>query len=64
MSGGTNDAGQKYPDEDYGNKVLYCGTDSTNGSPTEFTNIMKASINNKPVRLVGLKFLAEVSDLC
>ncbi|KAK3710483.1 hypothetical protein LTR37_010326 [Vermiconidia calcicola] len=52
MSGGVNSAGQKYPDEDYGDIVLYCGTDSDNGAPTDYTQKMLDSIGNNPVRLL------------
>ena len=34
MSGGEDSQRLKYPDEDHGDVVLYCGTDSDNGEPT------------------------------
>jgi len=48
MSGGHD-----YPDEDNGDKVLYCGTDSTDGSVTEPTRRMLENVENgKHVRLI------------
>lgn len=52
MAGGKNDSGEKYPNEDSGEEVKYCGTDSTDGKPTQNTSIMLASIGKEPVRLI------------
>lgn len=42
-----------YPDEDYGDVIKYCGTDSTNGTITDRTQMLIDSLNNeKPVRLI------------
>lgn len=53
MSGGHD-----YEDEDYGEEVLYCGTDSDNGAVTDFTRLMLESVNNQPVRLIRSHNLA------
>ncbi|KAK5111601.1 hypothetical protein LTR85_011830 [Meristemomyces frigidus] len=48
MSGGHD-----YPDEDHGNVVLYCGTDSNDGSVTGPTKrMLESEENGKPVRLI------------
>lgn len=47
ISGGHN-----YPNVDDGDEVLYCGTDSDDGSITDFTQRMLESVNNQPVRLI------------
>lgn len=48
MSGGHD-----YPDEDHGDHVLYCGTDSSDGTPSEKTQLLLENVNNgKPVRLI------------
>ena len=52
MSGGLDAGGRPYPDQDEGDVVLYCGTDSDNGAVTPGTQRMLESINNHPVRLI------------
>lgn len=52
LAGGKNDLGEKYPNEDKGDEVHYCGTDSTDGKPTYNTSVMLASVNKRPVRLI------------
>ncbi|KAK3674145.1 ubiquitin-like with PHD and RING finger domains 2 [Recurvomyces mirabilis] len=48
MSGGHD-----YPDEDHGDWVKYCGTDSTDGSVTEPTHrMLESEKSGKPVRLI------------
>ena len=48
MSGGGD-----YPDEDHGDTVLYCGTDSTTGRPSEYTShMLESERNGTPVRLL------------
>ncbi|TKA77733.1 hypothetical protein B0A55_04177 [Friedmanniomyces simplex] len=48
MSGGHG-----YEDEDHGEWVLYCGTDSTDGSVTEATQrLLESEGNGKPVRFI------------
>ena len=42
-----------YPDEDRGDEVLYCGTDSDNGTVTDRTQLLLDSIESKnPVRFI------------
>lgn len=51
--GGWNPNGKPYPDEDHGNWVLYCGTDSKDGRITENTQMMlDAERSGQPVRLI------------
>ncbi|KAK0354686.1 hypothetical protein LTR94_011397 [Friedmanniomyces endolithicus] len=46
-------AGHGYEDEDHGEWVLYCGTDSKDGTVTDYTQRMLESVENgKPVRLI------------
>ncbi|GAB7366587.1 hypothetical protein MBLNU230_g8573t1 [Neophaeotheca triangularis] len=52
MSGGKDSEGCAYPDKDEGDTVLYCGTDSKTGEPTEHTRRLLESVNNHPVRLI------------
>ena len=48
MSGGHD-----YPDEDHGEWIKYCGTDSTDGSVTEPTQrMLESQKSGKPVRLI------------
>ncbi|KAK1073383.1 hypothetical protein LTR74_001792 [Friedmanniomyces endolithicus] len=48
MSGGST-----YEDEDHGEWVLYCGTDSKDGTATELTQRMLESVENgEPIRLI------------
>lgn len=50
MSGGSDN---KYEDEDHGDWVLYCGTDSSDGSITEPTQrMLESETNEQPVRLI------------
>ena len=46
--------GHEYPDEDHGEWVLYCGTDSTTGASTDNTKLMIDSMEKggRPVRLI------------
>lgn len=45
--------GHSYPDIDNGNEVLYCGTDSTDGNVTEYTQRMiESAEGDQPVRLI------------
>lgn len=44
--------GHDYPDKDYGNEVWYCGTDSTDGAATAYTQLMLDSVDSQPVRLI------------
>ena len=45
--------GHDYPDIDNGAEVYYCGTDSTDGSATGYTQLMLESADNgNPVRLI------------
>ncbi|KAK1064035.1 hypothetical protein LTR12_015176 [Friedmanniomyces endolithicus] len=46
-------AGHGYEDEDHGEWVLYCGTDSKDGTVTDYTQRMLESVENgKAVRLI------------
>ncbi|TKA47688.1 hypothetical protein B0A54_02062 [Friedmanniomyces endolithicus] len=46
-------AGHGYEDEDHGEWVLYCGTDSKDGTVTDYTQRMLESVENgKPVRFI------------
>ncbi|KAK4899918.1 hypothetical protein LTR27_002679 [Elasticomyces elasticus] len=46
-------SGQGYDDEDHGEWVLYCGTDSTDGKITEATSrLLESRDNGKPVRFL------------
>ncbi|KJX92842.1 hypothetical protein TI39_contig5819g00001 [Zymoseptoria brevis] len=45
--------GQDYDDEDHGDWLLYCGTDSKTGEPTDYTKHMIESVSSGlPVRLL------------
>ncbi|EGP87780.1 uncharacterized protein MYCGRDRAFT_92250 [Zymoseptoria tritici IPO323] len=45
--------GQDYADEDHGDWLLYCGTDSKTGEPTDYTKHMIESVSSGlPVRLL------------
>ncbi|KAK0944960.1 hypothetical protein LTR29_003551 [Friedmanniomyces endolithicus] len=46
-------AGHGYEDEDHGEWVLYCGTDSKDGTVTDYTHRMLESVEDgKPVRFI------------
>lgn len=51
LSSGKGEYGT-YPNEDYGNKVLYCGTDNKAAQPSTITKSLLASVGKKPVRLI------------
>lgn len=44
--------GHGYPDEDHGDWILYCGTDSQNGEVTAATQRMLESVGGRPVRVI------------
>lgn len=53
LSGGVDSSGKRYPDEDDGDYLWYCGTDSDNGTPTAYTQRMLESADNgKSIRLI------------
>lgn len=53
VSGGLDSEGKPYPDEDHGEWILYCGTDSKTNEPTSHTKLLLANVSDKkPVRLI------------
>lgn len=53
IAGGNDASGQPYPNVDNGDEIHYCGTDSTNGIPSDGTNRLRESAENgKPVRVL------------
>lgn len=56
MSGGFIDKGnrkERYPNQDYGERVLYCGTDGTDGHMSENTALLLSNIESgTPVRFI------------
>ncbi|KAF2155276.1 hypothetical protein K461DRAFT_276477 [Myriangium duriaei CBS 260.36] len=53
MSSGNAGNGEKYPDEDHGDTVRYCGTDGENGKISEFTQrLLETFQYANPLRLI------------
>lgn len=55
VSGGSDNAGQEYPDDDLGNTLFYCGTRNAqkDGTPTRGTQLLlEAMVDNAVVRVL------------
>jgi len=53
MAGGKDSKNEPYPDEDHGEWILYCGTESTDGKVTEATQrMLESEESKKPIRLI------------
>nr|POE52289.1 isoform 2 of e3 ubiquitin-protein ligase orthrus 2 [Quercus suber] len=52
VSGGLDPEGKPYPDEDHGDWLLYCGTDSKEGISANTAQMLENNKNQRPVRLL------------
>lgn len=52
LSGGVDPEGKPYPDEDHGDWLWYCGTDSINGVSTATSYLLKNQTSQRSVRLL------------
>nr|POE79959.1 isoform 2 of e3 ubiquitin-protein ligase orthrus 2 [Quercus suber] len=52
VAGGLDPEGKPYPDEDFGDWLLYCGTDSKEGISANTAHLLENKADGEPVRLI------------